>query len=426
MQYGTLEFLIYLGENAFRIYIISLFFSLFFEKKVSLPRRAARYCCYSAYFMLSSMGVLYFHWKPAAIVALNTVGIFTLTLFYRAEWKYRICAAAAILAINIVCEDLTYRILMSFGIEHIFIIGLTVSGLLSFMIVLFLRRMVDFRQGIGILWQEWAVTIFIPACSIYLSAFVFDHCNSEKQIILGGISLILLNLFLFYLLDRIFSAHRKQLQMVSMEQRNRAYENQMELMLESQEKISSLKHDMKNHLLILHQMAENEHCEPIKQYLEKLTPMMETPGKFVSTGNFAVDGILNLKLKEAAGQGCDISTDIEISGTVGIDAKDLCTILGNLMDNAVKALGSCDRRKFLKIRMREDQGILTIQCRNSYSSEVKRSGKFFETTKENKEDHGLGLKIIERTVNDYRGELNMTAERGEFCVDIFLYLREES
>lgn len=422
MGYGIFDSIIYLCGNAFRVYTTYLFFRIFFKPEASDLKQCLRKPCYILFFLVNSAGFLYFQWAPNLILASNFMGIFLITVFYESKWRVRVCATLAGVGLYVLCEDTVGRVLIHIGVDHLLSIGLPVAALTFFMAVSVIQRIVDARNNLDFTWQEWVITIFVPGCTIFLSVVIFDNCESEAEIVFGGIGMILLNLLLFYLLEQIFAEHEKNLRVVSLEQQNQAYENQLQLMRDADEKISALRHDMKNHFLVLQQIARQENYEKIQGYLDNLNDSLEPGQTFVATGNAFIDSMINLKLNHAMKQGAQLELDIKIPQDLFVGQKDICIVLGNLLDNALRALEDCEADKRLFLQMREVQGMLTIQIKNSYTNQVKKAGKFFRTTKKG-EGHGLGLKIIEQIVRDYQGELDFKTDNDFFTVTLLMYLQ---
>lgn len=96
-----------------------------------------------------------------------------------------------------------------------------------------------------------------------------------------------------------------------LKQQNQAYENQMVLSKESERNITALRHDIKNHLLSLQQLIGRQQYQEAGTYLGDLFMDLETKHRFAATGNTIVDGLLNIKLGQAAEMGVDILTDIQ-------------------------------------------------------------------------------------------------------------------
>ena len=160
----------------------------------------------------------------------------------------------------------------------------------------------------------------------------------------------------------------------------------------------------------------------MSQYIYKLISLVENQRRIVSTGNLAIDGFLNLKLNEAIMYGADIETDLNISTNVSISSENISIILGNLLDNALRAIKGCQKNKFLTVVMRQNPGILFIEIKNSYNNQIRRVGDVFQTTKERKEGHGFGLKNVQRVVEEYHGKMEVSYTKEVFSVKLIMFL----
>lgn len=67
--------------------------------------------------------------------------------------------------------------------------------------------------------------------------------------------LLLLNLLTFYVLDRLEEYSSAYYERELLEQQNRAYRAQFDLMQQSEHQVRALRHDMKNHLTMLQAFA---------------------------------------------------------------------------------------------------------------------------------------------------------------------------
>lgn len=421
-ELGAVASGVYLIGNLFRIYIKGMFFRVFFDAAASRNRRIARCICYIAYYVGNSMCFLVWALPPRMIVLSNIVGCLLVTATYIGAWKYRLIAIIASVTTAGVCEDLMYYLLMGFEIEYIIIIGILSTDLLFFFIVLILEKVANLKGGEEIPFIEWLFIILIPACSLFVSVFVLDQCHDQVLIAIGGTIMILIDIFAFYLIDRIHEMHKKQMDLVLLEQQNKAYETQMDLSKESEKNITALRHDMKNHLLSLQQLMEHQQYQEAAAYLSDLFTDLETKHGFAATGNTVVDGLLNIKLGQASEMGVDIVTDIQIPTELSMNLKDFSILMGNLLDNALRALEECREEKHLKIVMKEEFGKFFISMENSYCGELKRAGNVFLTTKGKVRNHGIGLKNVRRVVEQYNGQMDIETGDAAFSAKIVMFV----
>ena len=101
---------------------------------------------------------------------------------------------------------------------------------------------------------------------------------------------------------------------------------------------------------------------------------------------------------------------------------DLTTILGNLLDNAIRAVKETEKNKYLSIDIQYKSGRLIIRFVNSYKHiEKSKMGNYFISTKEDKNKHGIGQINIERTVDEYDGIIDVKYGDKKFETMIILY-----
>lgn len=97
----------------------------------------------------------------------------------------------------------------------------------------------------------------------------------------------------------------------------------------------------------------------------------------------------------------------------------MCALLANLLDNAIEACEKIDeekRRISLKIKRVND--MLFIWSENSMKEIGKERSNFFQTNKENKILHGLGMKSIDNVVKKYDGHKEYGIQKDRFQIYI--------
>ena len=201
-----------------------------------------------------------------------------------------------------------------------------------------------------------------------------------------------------------------------------AYRNQINVMLESVEKMKMFRHDMKHHLAELRFMAERKDFSEFRRYLNAMEEFFEKPSEIVSSGNMEVDSVLNYMLQKA--KKMQLNTTVKVA--IPEDMKhsfDLNIIIGNLLQNAIDAAVETEE-KFLGVEFSLKNGILVLKIENSFLSERIRQDKYgdFLTTKKDSESHGIGLKSVKRMVEKYHGDMSIKVQDAHFCVKLMLYI----
>ena len=201
------------------------------------------------------------------------------------------------------------------------------------------------------------------------------------------------------------------------------YRNQLEVIEESQKRLRALRHDIKNHLLHLSMELQQEHCEAALDYLKDMEGELENPVEYVRCGNREIDSLLNYKLEKAKQVLAEVEYHVSIPVELMPKSFDINVILGNLLDNAIEAAQGSER-KWMKLAMRSEKGVLLIHIANSCAKPPRKTGKRFLSTKEEMGEHGIGLQNVRRMVERQNGNVEIEYADGVFNSEVMLYMNE--
>lgn len=137
----------------------------------------------------------------------------------------------------------------------------------------------------------------------------------------------------------------------------------------------------------------------------------------VKTGRNVLDALLFKKTEQAAEKGCKITFEIDCPISGSASDYDLCTIFGNILDNAIEASNSGDR---ISVKIGKQLDMLYISCKNPFSHKLKRRGDRILTTKKDFASHGFGIMRVREIARRYGGDVNITAENDVFLMEILL------
>ena len=179
------------------------------------------------------------------------------------------------------------------------------------------------------------------------------------------------------------------------------------------------RHDYHNHIQTLLALCGDE--ERTREYLWKLNDDLATVDTVIKTGNVMIDAILNSKLSLMRSKGIEVNAKAIVPEKLPLSEIDLCTIIGNLLDNAMEAVLRQEEgeERFVRVFIGILKEQLYISVYNSVGGELKRSGKRYLSSKGGA-DHGLGLARVDRIVEKYGGFVNRQNEEGVFATEIML------
>ena len=285
--------------------------------------------------------------------------------------------------------------------------------MLFFQIVEFMRlyhifineRPSDYR---GFFW-----ILFMIAFAVFNDGFTYEDVTEYSLYpVYGEIYMILLLvlvgvwIILDALLDTWESEHAMLLTELE-EQEKKALQTKVQILEERyQEMLKSRKvvHDMKNHILALKNYDQEQNWSGLHEYLNELSEDILEYNFHVWTGNHMLDMILNQKEKDAQRQKTDMQIDTEVFSTLPFTDREIISLFGNLLDNALEACERIqDKKRWIKIKIKKKNHLLYIETSNAIKEMPVQNQKEFVSVKEDEILHGYGMKNIQDIVRKYDG-----------------------
>lgn len=332
-----------------------------------------------------------------------------------------------------------YTLLLSHGLGYLVI--LTTSACSIGMITLLSKRLNGFFTD---RLPRWYLMVSVPLFGIVILWDIIDLCASHGILLRGGdylnpyynelfshagiciLSVLCICATFFYLfgMDRID---------IEQKQKNR-YRSQVLFyqMLETQyNRLERLRHDMKNHIIGLQRLIDNQEWDKLTDYIHKMADFGNIDCADDMTGRSTIDALLYYKknnfqncfpdkensfakpASQISGQpepgSIRWECDVQIPPDCPVDDFDLCVIFGNLLDNALEACRKLpsDSERFIQVCAHMVKKCLLIEITNS----MPQSG--------NRKD-GIGLRNVRETAGKYNGTLQITEHDNIFCASVLL------
>lgn len=180
-----------------------------------------------------------------------------------------------------------------------------------------------------------------------------------------------------------------------------------------------LVHDINNHLVILQEYARTKENEKIYQYIEEVRKQYEVTSQRRWTAHPVMDFILNQKKMEAEQNQISMKIYTKQGIQLPVSESEICVILGNILDNAIEAASKTEEKAgWIKITIGQQNEMTFLKIENNYQVEpIIKSGEY-QTTKENKNAHGYGIKSVKRIIKKYDGSISLEAKNHIFSVRI--------
>lgn len=189
--------------------------------------------------------------------------------------------------------------------------------------------------------------------------------------------------------------------------------------------VRQLKHDMKNHLMVLTAYLNAGETDQAKAYTSELLDKFSTMHSYIETGNVLLNHIINEKLSYAKSQGILVKAEIENLAFANMNRMDFSALLSNMLDNAIEALlrekecGILEKLQ-MQVIISAQRGYETICVKNRIRASVLAENPNLETSKKEKNLHGLGVGKMKEIVAQYGGMADFYEEENFFCVKVFI------
>ena len=351
----------------------------------------------------------------------NCAGIIGLTCFYQELWKKRLWVSLVLFSLD-----------MANSLIVLFVFGDTAKfqqPAIQALLLLICTTVISHisyppeAKEMAFDRRQTLLLLVSPAMSvIVLSVLMLEEPPKMLALSISGCMLII-NISVFYLYHILIENYIHLRDNDIYKQQTYAYQNQLEVIMESQNRVRALRHDMKNHILALQVLVQRKEAEETNRYLDSMKDFMTNPEEYVKTGNDTVDSLLNYKIQKANEVLNVVETKISIPEQLRLRSFDLNVLLGNLLDNAIDASMQTEDKK-LKITIKLDKGILFLHIYNSCRGIGDGRSGFTETTKEDKLNHGIGLKNVRRIVEKYHGDIEFLYDNDSVETDVMMYINE--
>lgn len=237
-----------------------------------------------------------------------------------------------------------------------------------------------------------------------------------SHLLIGFVSMLL-----FGLLEMTLSAYEKGFLRTTKELREQMIGQQYEEIQSIYLNVRGWRHDYHNHIQVLKTTLKQGQYDQANAYLDTIENALRKVDTYVKSGNVMADAILNSKLSLAEQKQIPVTCDAFLPETLLITDVDLCTLLGNVLDNAIE---SCERlsvsERFIRVYMALNKEQFYLSVQNATVESPNENQKQLMSKK--KGDHGLGVNRVAAVVKTYEGFLNINQQPGVFAVEVMMPL----
>ncbi len=179
-------------------------------------------------------------------------------------------------------------------------------------------------------------------------------------------------------------------------------------------------HDINNHMSVIKYFLENEDYKSMSEYINKLSERIPNSKNSNICSNKIINAIFLEKARICKEKNINISFDVCVNSELDIDTIDICTVFGNLIDNAIEACDKNVGEKFIKISTRVCLNQLHIKIINSKENKIKKQNGKFLSSKIDSNNHGIGLENVKQAVYKNQGDIEFRDFKNLFDVSLYM------
>ena len=143
----------------------------------------------------------------------------------------------------------------------------------------------------------------------------------------------------------------------------------------------------------------------------------------VRTGNEALDTVLTEKGLACRAANVTLSCIADGRALDFMSAADIYAFFGNALDNAIEAVTPLPpERRSISLVVRQVAGVVSVHVENPFDGKITMRDGMPVTSKDDRANHGFGVRSMQLTVERYGGTLTTLAEDGRFHVNAIIPL----
>ena len=320
------------------------------------------------------------------------------------------------------CQDYEWHLDTSFDFTAFSNIVL----LLSFSL-LFLRFNISkigyfpkYSKYMSLSFSLFCIIVFIFVRVIVLPKF--KETNSLSPFLFLYALLMVIAVIFYIMFYQIGKEYKEKVDAKLLYENEKNNEQISRLTNDNYEALRKIRHDIKNQYAMMGLLIQDEKYDELKKYYAEYTEKWKNILDYTNCGNKVIDNLINLEKLKASEKGIQIDTKIAIPPLLPFSSTDLCSLVTNVLDNAIEEIERINDLKnkntvSVQIGIHESYFILSASNPTNPSE-----NKGLISKKQDKNIHGYGLKIIKSIVKKYKGSMQIENKNDEFNISIILLM----
>lgn len=277
---------------------------------------------------------------------------------------------------------------------------------------------------------EWFSMLLLSAISFAIGLYIFQtNINQFKPIVItvSSLTALAINALVLHCLLRSAQNRYKAEEIKFYQLENQAMKTNLDNYIKQEAEISKIKHDMENVALTTTTLLqEHDYAKLEKHFSQIINDLQVTDILHTDIKNVYLNAIIQQKYTKCKSKIKNVNFTCAADETfrkneeiANIDIIDLCTIIANLLDNAIEAYIECNDYD-IRINLDYINNSYRIEIANTIKGSVLSGNKALKTSKSDTKNHGIGIKSVKSRAEKYNGKTQFTEENGQFVARVWL------
>lgn len=304
------------------------------------------------------------------------------------------------------------------------------SRIILFLFLIIIKRIsvIKKKNVIDMSNKEWLQFLIFPIFTLIMvivmtnSMVTSYHEDIVNVYYVIAIVLIVLNMVVFHLINEILENSQRIREADVLKQQSIGQLELYNSLRKNYDIQRKRTHEYKNQIMCIDSLLKKKNYNKLEEYINSIFDKLDGQLDMVDTNNEVVNAVINAKYYEALQNDVLFILKINDLSHIKVSDEDIVTILSNLLDNAIEAAGQCEiDKRTVGIKLLYEDDVLSIAVSNSYKTEpeIMEDG-YMRTIKDDKEQHGLGIRNVVATLEKYNAEYIIDYKNGEFVFSIIM------
>lgn len=267
----------------------------------------------------------------------------------------------------------------------------------------------------------------LPTALVFLMMFYF--LNSATNITALFLTLLTV-VSIFFIVAKLLSASAE---LIRMKHSEKEMSEHIEIQRRSYDKLArkmeagrAYRHDIRHHLRIIEGLARQGDCDKIIEYTGKMNGSLGELENVDHCKNPEINAVLSEYISRAENSGCKITENFAFPAKLPFAEDDVCIVLANAVENAINACAKLPREdRYINISAEcVDNRRLFVSVKNPCADAPEFDANGLPVVDRSSEEHGIGLRSVNRIAEKYNGFVRCKLEKGEFVFHAALFCEE--